>query len=75
MIRTKKQKTIVIKRSQRCVSRYKKKEDRRETIKQKFQRNMRHIRKLSNFDYVNAFLIILEIFSCDCFYLRELNDH
>lgn len=50
MVRTKKQKTIVIKRSQRCVTRYKRRrEDRRETIERKFQRNMRYIRKLSNF--------------------------
>lgn len=68
MVRTKKQKTIVIKRSQRCVTRYKRRrEDRRETIERKFQRNMRYIRKLSNFDYANAFLIMLEIFSCDYF--------
>lgn len=71
MLRTKKQKTIVIKRSQRCVTRCKRREDRRETIERKFQRNMRYIGKLSNFDYANAFQIMLKMFFCGCSIIRE----
>lgn len=51
--------------------RCKRREDRRETIERKFQRNMRHIGKLSNFDYANAFQTMLKMFSCGYFIIRE----